>query len=353
MGRPVGERGARDGGDEIGHQRVVGATRRPERAELDLGTGRRGGVDRRRDVRPGEALDERLDRELELLHRGDRRAAGAEPTPGRPGRGWERRVPGGGRRRARAAAPSGVPGWAGGARRWSAVHGGAQALGPLADLRPGGAERLLHLAQRALEGAPLLLEPVAGRTGPCGVADRRLHRGSDRVDVAFRDGRMDDSQVVAKQIIPMQMIVCASPAYASAHGLPRTVEELDDHRCINFRTASGRVADWEFKVSGVSCKAVPKALHTFNDSDLVLQAVLDGHGVAQLAAYQVSGLLRENRLQACLAQHAPDDRGHYACYLSRKHLPARIRVFIDHMTEQIRALDLHCPTQVVPLSLCR
>ena len=176
---------------------------------------------------------------------------------------------------------------------------------------------------------------------------------SDRVDVAFRAGRMDDSQGVAKQIIPRQMIVCASPAYASAHGLPRTVEELDDHRCINFRTASGRVADWEFKVSGVSCKAVPKALHTFNDSDLVLQAVLDGHGVAQLAAYQVSGLLRENRLQACLAQHAPDDRGHYACYLSRKHLPARIRVFIDHMTEQIRALDLHCPTQVVPLSLCR
>lgn len=40
------------------------------------------------------------------------------------------------------------------------------------------------------------------------------------------------------------------------------------------------------------------------------------------------------------AQHAPDDRGHYACYLSRQHLPARIRVFIDFMTEQIRALDL-------------
>jgi DNA-binding transcriptional LysR family regulator len=174
---------------------------------------------------------------------------------------------------------------------------------------------------------------------------------SDRVDVAFRDGKMDDSQIVAKQLIPMQMIVCASPAYASAHGLPRTVEELDEHRCINFWTVSGRIVEWEFKVSGVSRKVVPKALHTFNDADLVLQAVLDGHGVAQLAAYQVSGLLRGGRLQACLAQHAPDDRGHYACYLSRKHLPARIRVFIDYMTEHIRALDLQCPTQV-PLSFC-
>src|SRR4051812_21521920 len=55
---------------------------------------------------------------------------------------------------------------------------------------------------------------------------------SDRVDVAFRDGKMEDSQVVAKQIIPMQMLVCASRAYVSAHGLPRTVDDLEGHRCI-------------------------------------------------------------------------------------------------------------------------
>jgi DNA-binding transcriptional LysR family regulator len=175
---------------------------------------------------------------------------------------------------------------------------------------------------------------------------------SERIDVAFRDGRMDDSQVVAKQLIPMQMVVCASPGYASAHGLPCSVEDLDSHRCINFRLASGRIAEWEFKVGGVGRKVVPKALHIFNDAELMLQAVLAGHGVAQLAAYQVSTLLREGRLHACLAQYAPDDRGHYACYLSRKHLPARIRVFIDYMTEQIRSLDLQCSTDVVPLSFC-
>lgn len=45
-------------------------------------------------------------------------------------------------------------------------------------------------------------------------------------------------------------------------------------------------------------------------------------------------------LVACLPQYAPDDRGHYLCFLSRQHLPARMRVFIDYMTERIRALDL-------------
>ena len=176
---------------------------------------------------------------------------------------------------------------------------------------------------------------------------------ADRIDVSFRNGRMEDSQIVAKQLFPMQMLVCASPEYARAHGLPRSIDELAGHRCINSRLASGRVDEWEFKLQGRVQKMTPRAPCTFNDADLVLQAVLDGQGIAQMAGYQVCDLLRQGRLVACLAQYAPDDRGHYICYLSRRHLPSRIRVFIDYMTTGTRALDLHSlgtlyPTTEVP-----
>lgn len=166
---------------------------------------------------------------------------------------------------------------------------------------------------------------------------------ADRIDVSFRDGRMEDSDIVARQLIPMQMVVCASPGYAKAYGLPRHVDDLAEHRCINFRTASGRVREWEFKIDGFARKHQPPAWHTFNDLDLILQAVLGGQGIAQLPAYLVCDLLRDKKLVACLAQHAPDDGGHYLCYLSRKQLPARIRVFVEHITEHIRSLDLQCP----------
>ncbi len=172
--------------------------------------------------------------------------------------------------------------------------------------------------------------------------DRPTDFISDRIDVAFRNGRMDDSQVVAKQLIPMQMLLCCSPAYAHAHGVPHTIAALAGHACINFRFASGRIFEWEFKVDGAIRKVQPQGIHCFNDADLVLQSVLDGAGLAQMAGYQICDHLRAGRLVACLAQHAPDDRGHYLCYLSRHHLPMRIRVFIDYMTEQIRLLDLHC-----------
>jgi DNA-binding transcriptional LysR family regulator len=224
-----------------------------------------------------------------------------------------------------------------------------QSVGEMQDLRSGAPRGSLRIASTVGFGrkvvAPLLKDFHAaypGITLELILDDRALDFSADRIDVAFRDGRMDDAQMVARRLVPMPMLVCASPDYARRHGLPRTIGELAGHACIGFRFASGRVADWEFKVDGLAHKHLPKGWLCFNDADLVLQSVLDGDGIAQLAAYQAGEHLRAGRLVACLAQHAPDDRGHYLCYLSRHHMPARMRCFIDYMIERIRALDLHC-----------
>ncbi len=170
--------------------------------------------------------------------------------------------------------------------------------------------------------------------------DRPTDFASEQIDVAFRNGRIEDSSIIAKQLIPMQMALCAAPSYVARHGLPETLDDLAHHECINFRFSSGRIFEWEFKVDGIVRKFLPKARMTFNDADLVLHAVLEGWGIAQMAGYQIRDHVANNELGIALARHAPDDRGHYICYLSRQHLPTRIRVFIDFMTEQIRALGI-------------
>jgi DNA-binding transcriptional LysR family regulator len=68
-------------------------------------------------------------------------------------------------------------------------------------------------------------------------------------------------------------------------------------------------------------------------------------GIAQMAGYQIRDPLASNELVLALAKHVPEDRGHTICYLSRQPLPTRIRIFVDFMTGQIRALDLNCMTQ--------
>jgi DNA-binding transcriptional LysR family regulator len=226
-----------------------------------------------------------------------------------------------------------------------------QALDEMRELRNGPPRGQLRICSTPGFGrkivAPLLHgfhAQYPGITFELLLNDRVSDFSGERIDVSFRDGRMEDSEIVARQLIPMQMLVCASRDYARTHGLPSDVDELAGHSCINFRTASGRVKEWEFKVGGIAQRRLPIARHTFNDADLMLQSVLDGQGIAQLPAYQVCDLLREGRLVSCLAQYAPDDGGHYICYLSRKHLPARIRVFVDYMIEHTRRLDLDCLT---------
>jgi DNA-binding transcriptional LysR family regulator len=122
------------------------------------------------------------------------------------------------------------------------------------------------------------------------------------------------------------------------------VDELSRHECINYRAGSGRISEWEFKVDGRVRKFMPEAKLTYNDPQLVLQAALDGQGVAQMPGYLVCEFLRSGALVPCLMQHAPDDRGHYICYQSRQHMPTRTRAFIDFMITSIRKSDLQCPT---------
>lgn len=230
-----------------------------------------------------------------------------------------------------------------------------EAMNDMLELRQGPPRGLLRISSTVGFGrkvvAPLL--PMFSKAYPDISVELLLDDGqtdfaSRQIDVGFRDGHIEDSSVIAKRLIPMQMILCASRSYADKRRLPSTLEELSQHDCINLRSSCGRVFEWEFKADGHMRKYLPTARMTFNDADLVLKAVLDGCGIAQMPAYQVSDHVARNELVMALRTNVPDDRGHYICYLCRQHLPQRIRVFVDFMTEQIRALDLNYLTAFDP-----
>jgi len=177
--------------------------------------------------------------------------------------------------------------------------------------------------------------------------DKQTNFLAERVDVSFRNGRMKDAEIIAVQLVPMKMFVCASPSYIDAHGRPETIEDLSLHECINFRLASGRIFEWEFLVEGKLRKFAPTGKVSYNDLDLLLQAVVAGRGIAQLAPYLAREELMSGELVPCMADLSPDDRGHYICYLSRQHMPSRMRAFIDFMTTRIREMDFECINRTV------
>jgi DNA-binding transcriptional LysR family regulator len=214
----------------------------------------------------------------------------------------------------------------------------------------------LRLARDALEGllrvsapngfgrhciVPLLPDFLAMHPGVAidlHLDDSYADLVAGRFDVAIRNGRLDESNIIARPIAPMRLIVCAAPAYLAAHGEPRTLEDLEQHNCINYRLAgSGRVFNWEFDRDGERISRAVSGNLTVNTPDVCCHAALRGLGIAQLGTYHCATHIREGRLKPLLLDHVCSMRGHWLCYLERKHLPLRVKAFADFVCEQVPA----------------
>jgi len=103
---------------------------------------------------------------------------------------------------------------------------------------------------------PLLDEFCAAHPGvePDVRLDDRLGNWvEDRVDVGFRAGGAPEEGLIARRLLPLQLIACAAPAYLQRHGVPASLDELaaGGHRCSGFRRPStGKLMPWEFAVDG-------------------------------------------------------------------------------------------------------
>lgn len=223
----------------------------------------------------------------------------------------------------------------------------AEAMNEMLDLRQGPPSGLLRIGAPVSFGRKALaslLERFA-TIHPDVSIDLLLDDGPidfamEEVDVALRSGRIQDSSIIARRLGPMRRAICAAPDYVARHGLPRTLDALSRHECINHRATNGRPPEWEFHLEGRVLKHQPKSRFTVNNSDLVLHAVLQGWGVAQMTDFQIADHLAAGELVVTLVDQLPNDLGHYICYQSRRHLPVRTRAFIDFMLDEFPDFSL-------------
>jgi DNA-binding transcriptional LysR family regulator len=158
----------------------------------------------------------------------------------------------------------------------------------------------------------------------------------DRADVGFRVGSPPEEGLIARQLFPLQLMPCASPAYLAKHGMPKSIDDLASHRCSMFRhPGTGRVLPWYFKVDDeiVSRDFLP-ALST-NDTELEAEAVLSGHVIGLLSALSAAAHIRSGRLVPLLTEHTTDHMSVHVYYGNRTAQPSRVRAFIDLAVEQL------------------
>ncbi|CAB3630536.1 MULTISPECIES: LysR family transcriptional regulator [Achromobacter] len=158
----------------------------------------------------------------------------------------------------------------------------------------------------------------------------------DAVDVAVRFGDLPDTRLIARKIAPNRRLVCASPGYLKAHGVPATPHDLARHQCIVLRQNEAAYGLWRFTKGRRSETVKVRGNLSSNDGEVTLTWGLAGLGILQRAEWDLARYLRSGRLVQVLEDYALPQADIYAVFPERHHLSAKVRVFVDFLVAYFR-----------------
>lgn len=172
-------------------------------------------------------------------------------------------------------------------------------------------------------------------------------------DIGIRGGFVEDSSLVARRICALPVVLLASPGYLRRAGVPAAPAELEGHRCIAARLASGAVAPWRFGSGRRAVEIKPAAALLTSDPEALLDLVLADAGIAQAGLHHALPYLRSGRLKVLLhGLHDPGPREVVLHYPHRAYLAPRVRVVVDALLAHFAtSADLHLDVQALPAAL--
>ncbi|HKF59812.1 MAG TPA: LysR family transcriptional regulator [Dongiaceae bacterium] len=167
--------------------------------------------------------------------------------------------------------------------------------------------------------------------------DRLVDIVAGGYDAGVRFGESVERDMVAVRIGPdLRMAVVGSPAYFRRHPRPLKPRDLHDHACIRFRLPSGSIYRWEFEKKGEVLEVEVDVPLTLSDQQVMLQAALDGAGLAIVLESHARAHLKARQLVRVLADWCAPFPGYFLYYPSRRQVPAGLRAFIDMMRQELR-----------------
>ena len=206
--------------------------------------------------------------------------------------------------------------------------GGIKASGHLRITAPAGFGRrhVAPLLMRYLEDNPEV-------NANLDLSDRMVDLVNENVDCAVRIGELMDSSLVSVRLGEMRRVVVASPDYLARRGVPPAPTFLAGHDCLSL----GQQRGWVFREAEGGNKTITvKVGGTLecNDGAVLHDWALAGRGLAWRSMWEVGDDLRAGRLVSVLDEFAAPPVGIFAVFPQRRHLPLRVRLFVDLLKER-------------------
>lgn len=169
------------------------------------------------------------------------------------------------------------------------------------------------------------------------LTDRPIKLVEEAFDLGIRFGELPDTRLSARKLMSNRRFLCAAPSYLRKFGAPQTPDELAAHRCILHRQNDDAHGVWRLtKGSKTETVKVGGTLSS-NDGDVVLNWALDGHGILLRSEWDAGKYLASGRLQQVLKDYRPAPADLFVYYPSRRNMPARLRAFIDFLSDQLNS----------------
>ncbi|EPY01702.1 LysR family transcriptional regulator [Magnetospirillum fulvum] len=164
--------------------------------------------------------------------------------------------------------------------------------------------------------------------------DRFVDLVDEGFDMAVRIGQLIESSLVARRLAPLRRVVCASPAYLAARGIPTTPDDVAGHECLCYSNMSAG-NEWKFvDRDGRPWPVEIKGRLRINNGDAIRVAALNGLGLACLPTFIVGEDLRAGSLVPVLTEVTHQDGAVFAVYPHARLLSPKVRVFIDFLAER-------------------
>ena len=211
----------------------------------------------------------------------------------------------------------------------SVSAGGIKASGHLRITAPAGFGRR-HVAPLV----PKFRELHPEVTISLNLSDRVVDIAGEGYDCAVRVGDMPDSSLVSVRMADNRRLCVATPAYLARHGTPQTPADLARFHCLALSSDASQTRGWAFKTGADEVVYLkPAGPLDCSDGQVLHDWCLAGYGIAWRSTWEVESEIAAGKLVAVLEDYAAPPNGIYAVFPQRKHLPLRVRLWIDFLKE--------------------
>lgn len=208
----------------------------------------------------------------------------------------------------------------------SVSAGGVKASGYLRITAPAGFGRR-HVAPLV----PRFLEQHPDVNVSLNLSDRVVDIVNESYDCAVRVGDLPDSSLISVRMADNRRLCVATPAYLKRAGTPKHPNDLLRHQCLTLSSDASQTRGWAFVVDGAVTHLRPSGRLDCSDGQVLHDWCVAGLGLAWRSTWEVEQEVQSGQLVSVLDDYAAPPNGIYAVFPHAKHLPLRVRLWIDFL----------------------